>query len=490
MSPSSASGGPGATGGSWPSVGGGGTIAVETDAMVQASHRLGLAQEAIAGVAGRTAACVSALAASERRNRAETALALLRRADRQAATAAAGLRTAAIRYGTVEHAVLDGQRGIAAGLAALTGGTLRILMPVIGLGGTVIVAAGVVDLVAVLVVVRTVQRTAETGRIAPQADPVLLRALALVLASLDDGVRGALLMERAEDLVTNDPAGPFGTEQVGTLLAGLLLHPAGGPLSVVPTTRRAVSSPRSLTALADRLPDGHERAGQVRIERYAGEDGPRWIVYIAGTVTFARDSGDEPFDLASDVLGVAHRTSDSERAVLEAMRAAGIGADEPVLLVGHSQGALNAVRVAQDGGYLVGGVVQFGGPTGQVALPASVPVLAVEHDEDLVPVLGGTAASGAEGLRRVVVRRSLPDGGFGVVTSEATAAFPAHDLGAYRRTIAAAEAAGDERVVAFTGSIGPFLDGRQGTSTRWRARRVSPEPGRTADGGSVRRPSR
>jgi hypothetical protein len=475
---------------SGPSVGGGGSIAVETDAMVQAAHRLGLAQEAIARVTSRTATCVAPMPASERRSRAEAALALLRRADARAAAAADGLRVAAVRYGTVEHAVLDSQRGIAAGLAALTGGTLRVLAPLIGPGGIVLVGAGVLEVVAALVVVRTAQRAVETGRIAPQADPVLLRALALVLASLDDGVRGALLTERPEDLLSNDPSGTFGIEQVGALLAALLLHRAGGPLSVVPTTQRAVPSPRSLAALADRLPDGKEQAGQVRIERYEGPGGPRWIVYIAGTVTFARDSGDEPFDLASDVLGVAHRPSDSERAVLEAMRSAGIGADDPVLLVGHSQGALNAVRVAQDGGYRIGGVVQFGGPTGQVALPPDVPVLAVEHDEDLVPVLGGTAASGAEGLRRVVVRRSLPDGGFGVSTSAATAAFPAHDLGAYRRTIAAAEASGDARVAGFRTSIGPFLDGGPGTSTRWRARRVSPAPGPTAAGGPARRPTR
>ena len=163
---------------------------------------------------------------------------------------------------------------------------------------------------------------------------------------------------------------------------------------------------------------------------------------------------------------------------------------EPVLLVGHSQGALNAVRVAEDGGYRVGGVVQLGGPTGQITLPEDVPVLAVEHDEDLVPALGGTAASGASGLRRLLVRRSLPDGGFGVPTSSATAVFPAHDLGAYRRTLAAVERSDDARVTAFARRIGPFLDADDGVSTRWRARRVSAPPGPTADAGSAPRSSR
>ncbi|WP_375405265.1 hypothetical protein [uncultured Amnibacterium sp.] len=475
---------------SGPSVSGGGTIAVETAEMLRAAHRLTLAQEAIAGVTSRTALCVGGMAASERRSRAEAALVLLRRADGQAAAAADGLRIASARYGSVEHTILDGQRGIAAGLAALTGGTMRALVSQIGFGGMLLVAVTALDISAALVAIRILQRAIETGRFAPQADPVLLRALQLVLSSLDDGVRGALLTERPEDLLTDDPAAPYGVESTATLLAALFLHPAGAPLSVARTARREVTSPRSLASLVDRLPDGKEAAGQVRIERYEGADGPRSIVYIAGTVTFDRDSGAEPFDLASDVLGVAHRSSDSERAVLEAMRSAGIGPDEPVLLVGHSQGALNAVRVAQDGGYRVGGVVQFGGPTGQIALPDDVPVLSVEHNEDLVPVLGGTAASGAAGLRRVVVRRSLPDGGFGVATSPATADFPAHDQGAYRRTIAAAEASGDDRVLAFRSSIAPFLDGRQGTSTRWQARRVSPVPSPTAGAGPGPRPIR
>jgi hypothetical protein len=476
---------------SGPSVSGGGTIAVETDEMVRAAHRLAQARDAIDAVLARGAGRVAALTDPRRRGPAEEALELLHRASREAEAAADGLRIAAIRYGTVEHLVLDGQRSIAAAAAATTGVLMRMSFPVFGVAGPLLVTAAVLEVGGALVVVRTVQRTAETGRLAPQADPVLLRALALVLSSLDDGVRGALLLERPEDLLTDDPSAPFGLERFGAVLAALLLlRPAGSALRVVPTTRTAVRSPATLVDLVDRLPTGSGPEGQVRIERYDGVDGPRWIVYIAGTVTFARDSGDEPFDLASDVLGVAGRPSDSEQAVLQAMQQAGVGRDEPVLLVGHSQGALNAVRVAEGGGYRVGGVVGFGGPIGQIVLPADVPVLAVEHDEDLVPVLGAMPASGDAGLRRLVIRRSLPDGGFGVTTSPATVAFPAHDLGAYRRTTAQAEASGDPAVTGFVDRIGPFLDGGTGTATRWRARRVSSGPAPTEAGGTAPRSSR
>ena len=33
--------------------------------------------------------------------------------------------------------------------------------------------------------------------------------------------------------------------------------------------------------------------------------GSRWIVYVCGTITFSPESGREPFDLRSDVTGVA-----------------------------------------------------------------------------------------------------------------------------------------------------------------------------------------
>jgi hypothetical protein len=453
---------------SGPSVSGGGTIAVETDAMVVAAQRVAATEHGLDGIAARTAVCVALATGAARRQHAETALTLTRRARALAGVVGTGLRTAGIRYGAVEHGVLDAERSLAALAAAVTGGVMRTAFQFAGPAGALAVAGGAVELAGVLAAARILERTAETGRFAPQSDPVLLRSIALVLASLDDGVRGAMLQETPGDLARDDPARPFGTEQVA-LLASILLHPAGGPLDVTRTEQEAARSPRRLAELADRIPDGAEPGGQVRIERYPGADGPRWIVYIGGTVTFARDSGDEPFDLASDVLGVAHRPTDSERAVLQAMDEAGVGRDEPVLLVGHSQGALNAVRVAQDGGYEVGGVVQFGGPTGQIALPADVPVLALEHDQDLVPVLGGTAVSGSAGLRRLVIRRALPDDGFGTATSRGTAQFPAHDLGAYRRTLHAAESSGDARVQEFARRLGPFLDGREGVASRWRA---------------------
>ena len=146
------------------------------------------------------------------------------------------------------------------------------------------------------------------------------------------------------------------------------------------------------------------------------------------------------------------------------MRAAGVRPDDPVLLVGHSQGALDAVRLAQRGGFDVRGVVTLGGPTGQLVLPDDVPELSVEHEEDPVPSLAGLPATGAAGLHRLVVRRSLYGGGAppGPPVLPFGAGAQPHALTAYRETLALADESPDPRLRAFKDDIRPFLAARDG----------------------------
>jgi pimeloyl-ACP methyl ester carboxylesterase len=155
-----------------------------------------------------------------------------------------------------------------------------------------------------------------------------------------------------------------------------------------------------------------------------------------------------------------------------------------VLLVGHSQGALDATRIAERGGYRIAGLVTLGGPTGQIPLAATTPVLAVEHAEDPVPALGGLAAAGAAGAARVVVRRSLyadtPPPGAPLLPFSAGAA--PHALEEYGRTLALAERSPDPRIGEFQRRIAPFLNAAPGRSTLERVDRVRPPRGRSAGG--------
>ena len=474
-----------------PRISGGGDTRVETTGMLRAASLLEHARADFGDLAAGVGTCLDGCPPGRRRVRLEEAAGLLRSARAESERAADGLRIAAERYGEVENTAAAAQRSAWALGGASVGWEARVLSTVFGPAGVLVVGAAV-GLVAVdALALRSAARWFGTGELQPQLDPAVLDALGLALSSLDDAARGFLLTETPRDLVVDDPASPNGTESIAALLAALGCRPAGGPLSVTGGPQRRVAAPRDLAALAERLPDGSSPEGQVRVERYDGAGGRRWIVYVSGTVTFAPDGGEEPFDLSSNLLGVGDRPTDAQRAVLAAMREAGVAADEPVLLVGHSQGAITAARVAEHGGYRVGGVVELGGPTGQIVLPEDVPVLAAEHDEDLVPVLGGVAAGGAGGLRRVLVTRSLPHGGARADAPPLGAGVPAHRTEHYAETLRQAEASGDDRVAAFRGRISGFLDAGEGTEQRYRARRVlpgaapvSPSAAPTGDAGS------
>lgn len=463
-------------------ISGGGSISVETGGMLRAAALLADARAGIGGIITSAGDAIDGCPPGSRRVRLEEARAHLAEAQVQSERASDGLRTAAWRYGVAEQAAAEAQRAVWASFAAAVGTGARALTGLVGPAGSLGVGAVVLDGALDALALRTLLRWATEGDAQPQLDPVVLDALALTLGSLDDAIRGALLIEGPQNLLTDDPAAPFGTEAIAAAVATLLMRRPGDPLAVTPGPATRVAKPTDLADLAGRLPDGTEPAGQVRVERYDDPDGTRWIVYIAGTVTFDGDGGPEPFDDSSNVFGVADRPTDAQRAVLQAMTEAGVGSDDPVLLVGHSQGALTAARIAEHGGYHVGGILELGGPTGQIVLPEDVPRLAVEHDEDPVPVLGGLPAVGAEGLRRVVVRRSVPHGGAQPGAAPLSRDVPSHATPLYAETLRLAEASGDRRVAVYQDRIGGFLGtgAGTGTATRYHAERVTPDPARTA----------
>jgi hypothetical protein len=376
----------------------------------------------------------------------------------------------------VEDGVTRAVQGVAAADAALAGTALRLsaaLGPAVPL---VLLTVGTAAVAEGLLLAAGTQAVA-LGRVAPQLDPRVLLAVRMALASADDAARGLLGTERLADVVADRPAAPLGSEAMAAGAAGIL--PGSTGRVVVRRVFRPLRAPApaSLGELADRVPPAGSAEPQVRIERYDDPDGRRWIVYVTGTVTFAADGGAEPFDMRSNLQGVADRPSASQEAVTQAMHAAGVRADEPVLLVGHSQGALDAVRIAEHGGYRVDGVVTLGGPTGQIALPPSVPVLALEHVEDPVPVLGGAAATGAAGRARILVRRRL----YSRADPPPASGVPSHALERYAETLHQVERSPEPRLVAFRRRIAPFLGRRTGTATDYRADRLpagGPTPAR------------
>ncbi|WP_156162164.1 PE-PPE domain-containing protein [Demequina iriomotensis] len=153
----------------------------------------------------------------------------------------------------------------------------------------------------------------------------------------------------------------------------------------------AVEAPTTVEELMGRLVWlGSLGDGSVAVETVQGPVGARHIVYIPGTQDWGVLDGN-PADLESNLQAVTGGASDAAVAVVEAMRAQGIGADEPVMLVGHSQGGIIATVVAAQlaSTYRVTHVVTAGAPTGRLTLPSQVEALHLENLRDVVPGLDG-----------------------------------------------------------------------------------------------------
>ena len=261
------------------------------------------------------------------------------------------------------------------------------------------------------------------------SDPRVVDLVRLSVMSVDDFGGGLLhLPAGIESLVGDEGLGILGLD---TSAAALVLVAQGyGALSETPVvvsvrgTTSGGTPPQGFADRVDRIPTG---AAQVRIDRYSEPDKPdRFEVYLAGTADFSLTARDDAWDMTSNALGLASGSAGSYRAAIEAMKLAGIDASSSVVFTGYSQGGLVAAQLASSGDYNTEGLYTLGAPAGQVAVPASIPYVALEHTEDLVPALGGTWASSEP----VLVRRAV----FDQRPLDTDIAFPAHQLSYYRQT--------------------------------------------------------
>ena len=138
----------------------------------------------------------------------------------------------------------------------------------------------------------------------------------------------------------------------------------------------------------------------IAIQRYEHADGTSsWLVTIPGT----DGQADSPFGWPQNVELMSddpkrRMTADSARMVAEAMRQAGIGADEPVALIGHSQGGIVAATIAADlaDEYRIDHVVTAGSPIANHPIPERTWVTSIEMEDELVAALDGAANPATE----------------------------------------------------------------------------------------------
>jgi hypothetical protein len=209
----------------------------------------------------------------------------------------------------------------------------------------------------------------------------------------------------------------------GTASGGRHFHET--PVRVERVSERSTSAPPSgAEQRLARVPDEQ----QIRIERYtAPGEPPRYVVYVAPTQTFSPVAGQEPWDLTSNVAGVAGLPAGSIRATEQAMADAGITADSEVVLVGFSQGGLVADAVAASGNWNTVGLETYGDPGGGIELPGGIHGVAVRHSDDFVVATGGAQQPTD---RTIVERRAYPEGAS--IPSDLPA--PAHQKRAYAET--------------------------------------------------------
>ena len=114
------------------------------------------------------------------------------------------------------------------------------------------------------------------------------------------------------------------------------------------------------------------------------------MIGIPGTQTLGA-LGDVPTDTATNLELMAGAADPMSAGVLLAMREVGVGPDDRVVLAGHSQGGMVAMSVAAlaAGGYRVAGVLTAGSPNVARQVPADVPVVRLQHRQDVVPQTDG-----------------------------------------------------------------------------------------------------
>ncbi|GAB3245769.1 hypothetical protein [Nocardioides dilutus] len=246
--------------------------------------------------------------------------------------------------------------------------------------------------------------------------PALVAGLPIAVAMGGEG-----LVDGLEDLVTDNPllvqhvvnggggllAGftggllpTFTTNQAADVLEDL--YPDGDPVVELLETTSG-HQPSSVEDLLDHLAEiaalsqGADSAanGTIEVQTVTTVGGQVvHIVNLPGTddlLTLPTTADDDVRDLGTNLGLIAGEVDDYQQGILQAMAEAGIGADEPVLIVGHSQGGMEAVAIAAgDSGYTVTDVVTAGSPTAQVGgYPAGLNVLSIEQHGDLVPQLDG-----------------------------------------------------------------------------------------------------
>ncbi|MCU1422050.1 MAG: hypothetical protein JWN36_1701 [Microbacteriaceae bacterium] len=467
-------------------IGGGGSIAVGTDELLEAAGALREMTDELARCGrelasidrivseGQLRAADAPISALDAERLMDDAAFLARAAEFSGARLHTALDLSADAYGVAERAA----EAAAERLAGAAAYALGFAMPALAVDALPLLLGVGVMTAAIAALPKDVRTKVLSGAAAwfkqhssVLSSPLFAQAVRLTVTSVDDFTAGAAHLPPGLDRALQD-AGLIG---VGTSTAGVIAVGSGlGYLAETPITTTRASTTDRFTAptgwedRASRVPRGD---AQVRIDKYEEPDGSaRFEVYISGTRDFALGHDDQPWDMTSNLHGIAGGDSGSIEATRQAMADAGIDANTPVVITGHSQGGLVAARIAGSGDYNVQALYTLGAPAAQATVPSSVPWVAVEHTNDIVPALSGSWTHSDP----VLVRRELYTDG--PVPHDNY--FPSHQLGAYEQTSALLDESTEPRVTAVADRFDDFVKGATPVeSTTWESVRQPPVSG-------------
>ncbi|MDC4232344.1 alpha/beta hydrolase [Actinomyces sp. B33] len=183
---------------------------------------------------------------------------------------------------------------------------------------------------------------------------------------------------------------------------------------------RRVDPPASLRDMCADIDDMYWAMtdGQpLKITRVGRGPRRRWLVSVPGTAHMDFPSNANPADMESNIREMLGMASGMRvgviRALHRAMEIDGVDprdrAREPVLICGHSQAGAIAVALAstppEAAGVNVVGILAVGAPARRTRLRPDVTMVAVQHDQDVVPAMDGSPDRDPD--QRVRIGRSL-----------------------------------------------------------------------------------
>jgi hypothetical protein len=270
--------------------------------------------------------------------------------------------------------------------------------------------------------------------------------------------------------------GPLGLGLTGPATAAASVVGLGSRFGMVKETpvevhqervRDNAAPPVSLAGRYANIPSvSPGQPAQFRIMKYVEAGKPdRFDVFIGGTASFDPHAKAQPFDLTSDLNGVAQLDPAMYRGLVTALHDAGVTSHSPIVFTGYSGGGLGAALLAASGHYDVKGLVVVGSPSGQIRIPDSIPMLTIKNTDDPVPATGGFDINS----HAIVIEHRAYGPGDHIPTDKPV---PAHQRVAYQETARLADASADPRLKRELAQLKNFGDGATSVeSTLWVARR-------------------